>query len=72
MRSWQEMGGLHLKEATRQRLIEAISAVHKEVRTLEREIESYTEKLGKKRIKADEKKEFKRHISAAEASSERD
>ncbi len=61
----QEMSGLHLKEATRQRLIEAISARHKEVRTLEREIENYTEKLGKKRIKADEKKEFKRHITAA-------
>jgi RNA polymerase primary sigma factor len=60
-----EMGGLHLKEASRQRLIESISAVHKEVRTLEREIESYTEKLGKKRIKADEKTDFKRHISAA-------
>ena len=60
-----EMGGLHLKEASRQRLIESISAVHKEVRTLEREIESYTEKLTKKRIKADEKTDFKRHISAA-------
>jgi RNA polymerase primary sigma factor len=59
-----EMGGLHLKEASRQRLIEAISAVHKEVRTLEREIEGYTEKLGKKRIKADEKADFKKHISA--------
>src|SRR5947207_5439973 len=60
-----EMGGLHLKEATRQRLIEAISAVHKEVRTLEREIENYTEKLGKKRIKAAEKKEFKRYDRVA-------
>lgn len=60
-----EMALLHLKEATRQRLIEAISARHKEVRTLEREIESYTEKLGKKRIKADEKKEFKRHVAVA-------
>jgi len=61
----QEMSGLHLKEATRQRLIEAISAVHKEVRALEREIESNTEKLGKKRIKAEEKKEYKRHITSA-------
>jgi RNA polymerase primary sigma factor len=60
-----EMALLHLKEATRQRLIEAISVQHKEVRTLEREIESYTEKLLKKRIKADEKKEFKRHVAAA-------
>lgn len=59
----QEMGGLHLKEATRQRLIESISARHKEVRTLEREIEGNTEKLTKKRIKAEEKKEFKRHIA---------
>ena len=61
----QEMAGLHLKEATRQRLIGAIGAVHKEVRTLEREIENYTEKLNKKRIKAEDKKEFKRHVSAA-------
>jgi RNA polymerase primary sigma factor len=60
-----EMALLHLKEATRQRLIEAISAQHKEVRTLEREVESNTEKLLKKRIKAEEKKEFKRHVTAA-------
>jgi RNA polymerase primary sigma factor len=61
----QEMSNLHLKEGTRQRLIESISAVHKEVRTLEREVENNSEKLGKKRIKADEKKEFKRHITVA-------
>jgi len=61
----QEMSNLHLKEMTRQRLIEAISSVHKEVRTLEREIENYNEKLNKKRIKADEKKDFKKHIASA-------
>ncbi|HXD31940.1 MAG TPA: RNA polymerase sigma factor RpoD [Pyrinomonadaceae bacterium] len=61
----QEMSNLHLKEGTRQRLIESISGVHKEVRTLEREIENYSEKLTKKRIKADEKKEFKRHVTVA-------
>jgi RNA polymerase primary sigma factor len=61
----QEMGGLHLKEATRQRLIGAIGVVHREVRALERDIDANTEKLGKKRIKADEKKEFKKQIATA-------
>jgi len=61
----QEMSNLHLKEATRQRLIEAISSVHKEVRTLEREIENFNEKLTKKRIKAEEKKDFKKHVATA-------
>ncbi|HKP46125.1 MAG TPA: RNA polymerase sigma factor RpoD [Pyrinomonadaceae bacterium] len=61
----QEIGGLHLKEAMRQRLINAIAGVHKETRTLEREIETYNQKLAKKRIKADDAKEFRKHISAA-------
>ncbi len=61
----QEIAGLHLKEAIRQRLINAIAGLHKEMRTLEREIENYNAKLTKKRIKADEAKEYKRHISAA-------
>jgi RNA polymerase primary sigma factor len=55
---------LNLKEDTRQRLIHAIGAVYKEVRSLEREIEKLTEKLGRKRIKPDDEKEYKRQISA--------
>jgi RNA polymerase primary sigma factor len=39
--------------------------VYRESRTLEREIEQYTDKLSSKRIKADKEKEFKRHVSAA-------
>src|SRR5437762_4580681 len=61
----QEIGQLHLKEAIRQRLISAIATLHRETRTLERDIESNTAKLGKKRIKAEEAKELKRQISAA-------
>jgi RNA polymerase primary sigma factor len=60
-----EISGLHFKEATRQRLIEAIGTVNKETRSVERQIESYTKKLTAKRLKADDAKEFKRHISAA-------
>jgi RNA polymerase primary sigma factor len=60
-----EIAGLHLKEAIRQRLINAIATLHRETRTLEREIESNTSKLGKKRIKAEEAKDLKRQISAA-------
>ena len=36
----QEVSGLHLKEGKRQRLIDAIAAVNKETRALEREIEA--------------------------------
>ena len=61
----QEISGLHFKEGIRQRLIGAIGAVNKETRTLERQIENYTKKLDKKRLKAEDSKEFKRHISAA-------
>jgi RNA polymerase primary sigma factor len=61
----QEIRGLHLKEAARQRLIASIAAVHKEVRTLEREIDSYSEKLKRKGLKADKQKEFRKHIATA-------
>jgi RNA polymerase primary sigma factor len=61
----QEIGRLNLTERARQRLINAIRHVQKEVRASEREIETYTEKLNKKRIKADDIKEFKKRISAA-------
>jgi RNA polymerase primary sigma factor len=57
--------GLSLKDAVRRRLIEAIGAVYLETRAIERQIESYTEKLEGKRIKADEKTDLKRRIAAA-------
>jgi RNA polymerase primary sigma factor len=61
----QEIGRLNITERARQRLINAIRAVQKEVRDAEREIESFTEKLNRKRIKADDQKEFKRRVSVA-------
>ena len=61
----QEIGRLNITERARQRLINAIRAVQKEVRDAEREIDSFTEKLNRKRIKADDQKEYKRRVSAA-------
>jgi len=61
----QEMKQLNLTEHARQRLINSIRKVHKEIRVAENAVASYTEKLGRKRIRADEEKEFKRHISNA-------
>jgi RNA polymerase primary sigma factor len=61
----QEIGRLSMTERARQRLINAIRAVQKEVRDSEREITNYTEKLTKKRIKPDDQKEFKRRVSAS-------
>ncbi|MCA1592178.1 MAG: RNA polymerase sigma factor RpoD [Acidobacteria bacterium] len=61
----QEMKLLNLTERARQRLIDSIRKVHKEIRVAEREIESYTEKLGRKRIRPDEEKDYKKHTSGA-------
>ncbi|MDT7687533.1 MAG: polymerase primary sigma factor, partial [Acidobacteriota bacterium] len=61
----QEMKQLNLTEHARQRLISSIRKVHKEIRIAENEVVSYTEKLTRKRIRPDEEKEFKRHISNA-------
>jgi RNA polymerase primary sigma factor len=61
----QEIGRLNMTERARQRLINAIRSVQKEVRDAEREIDSFTEKLGRKRIKPDDQKEYKKRISAA-------
>ena len=61
----QEIGRLNLTERARQRLINAIRAVQKQVREAEREIETYGEKLTKKRVKPDDQREFKRRILAA-------
>jgi RNA polymerase primary sigma factor len=61
----QEIGRLNITERARQRLIGSIRAVQKEVRDAEREIDSFTDKLNRKRIKADDQKEYKRRISLA-------
>jgi RNA polymerase primary sigma factor len=61
----QEIGQLNLTERARQRLIGAIRVVAKEVRTAERDIDKYTERLGKRRIKPEEERDYKRHIAAA-------
>jgi RNA polymerase primary sigma factor len=58
----QEIGRLNVTERARQRLISSIRNVQKEVRDAEREIESLTEKLGRKRIKLEDQKEFKRRV----------
>ena len=60
----QEIRGLHLKEAARQRLIAAIGVVHREVRALERDIESHNEKLKRKGLKVDKQKEYRKHVAA--------
>ncbi|MFL6210185.1 MAG: RNA polymerase sigma factor RpoD [Pyrinomonadaceae bacterium] len=61
----QEIGQLNMTERARKRLIDSISDAYKEVRAAERDIEKYTEKLGKKRIKPEEEKDYKRVISNA-------
>ena len=61
----QEIGRLNLTERARQRLIGSIRAVQKEIRAAEREIDNCTEKLQKRRLKAEDEKEYKRRISAA-------
>jgi RNA polymerase primary sigma factor len=61
----QEMKQLNLTERARQRLINSIRKVAKEIRVAENEVASYTEKLSRKRIRPDEEKEYKRHIAHA-------
>jgi RNA polymerase primary sigma factor len=61
----REIEALGLKEPARQRLVDAIGAVQKEVRALELRIDNNTEKLGGKRMKEHEKKEFSRQIRDA-------
>jgi RNA polymerase primary sigma factor len=61
----QEIGRLNLTERSRQRLISSIRFVQHEVRAAEREIDTITERLTKKRAKPDDQKEYKRRIAAA-------
>jgi len=60
-----EIGRLNMTERTRQRLINAIRGVQKEVRSAERELSTYTERLTRKRLKADDQKLYKKHVSTA-------
>ncbi|HYO90734.1 MAG TPA: RNA polymerase sigma factor RpoD [Pyrinomonadaceae bacterium] len=61
----QEIGRLNMTERARQRLINSIRHVQKDVRQAEREIDNYTEKLNRKRIKPEDERDYKRHISSA-------
>src|SRR3989441_8918677 len=61
----EEIGRLNLTERSRQRLINAIRNVQKEVRSAERELSTYTERLTKKRLKADDQKAYKQHVANA-------
>ena len=59
-----EIGRLNLTERSRQRLINAIRNVQKQVRSAEREVDTYSDKLSKKRIKAADQKEWKKRVSS--------
>jgi RNA polymerase primary sigma factor len=61
----QEIAQLNLTERARQRMIGAIRAVAREARTAERDIDKYTERLGKRRLKPEDERDYKRHIAAA-------
>jgi RNA polymerase primary sigma factor len=60
-----EIGRLNMTERSRQRLINAIRNVQKEVRSAERELSTYSDRLTKKRLKADDMKLYKKHVSTA-------
>src|ERR1043165_9609459 len=60
-----EIARLNLTERSRQRLINAIRNVQKEVRSAERELSTYSERLTRKRLKADDIKLYKKHVSTA-------
>jgi RNA polymerase primary sigma factor len=61
----REIGLLGLKEPARQRLVAAVSSVQKETRALELQVQNWTEKLGGKRLKPQEKKDLARQIREA-------
>jgi RNA polymerase primary sigma factor len=61
----REIDTLGLKEPARQRLVAAVGAAQKEVRSLELQVEKHTAKLGGKRVKQAEKKELTKHIREA-------
>src|SRR6266436_1703622 len=55
----REIVRLGLRSEERRRLVEAVNRVQKETRSLELQIQNYTEKLGGKRLKEQEKKDRK-------------
>jgi RNA polymerase primary sigma factor len=61
----QEIGRLNLTERARQRLINSIRGVQKSVREADREIDTHTERLSKRRAKPEDQKEFRRRIIVA-------
>ncbi len=61
----QEVKLLNMTERARQRLIDSIRQVYRDVRSAERDVDSNTEKLARKRIKPEDEKEYKRHINTA-------
>ncbi|MDQ3586046.1 MAG: RNA polymerase sigma factor RpoD [Acidobacteriota bacterium] len=61
----QEIGQLSMTERARQRLINSIRQLVKEIRAAERDIEKYSERLIRKRLKPEEEREYKRFITNA-------
>jgi RNA polymerase primary sigma factor len=61
----REINALGLKEPARQRLIGAISTVHREVRALKTRIDQSSEKLDGRRLKDNEKKELSKQVREA-------
>jgi RNA polymerase primary sigma factor len=61
----QEIGQLNLTERARQRMIGAIRGVAREVRVAERDMDKYTDRLGKRRLKPEDERDYKRHIASA-------
>jgi RNA polymerase primary sigma factor len=59
----QEISQLSLTERARRRLIDAIDEAYKEVRAAERDIEKYTDRLTKRKLKPEEEREYKRIIT---------
>src|SRR5712664_3727763 len=54
-----EIGRLNMTERSRQRLINSIRNVQKEVRSAEREVDTYSDRLTKRRLKADDVKGYR-------------
>jgi RNA polymerase primary sigma factor len=61
----QEIAQLNLTERARQRLIGAIRVVAREARAAERDIDKYNERLGRRRLKPEDERDYKRHIATA-------
>jgi RNA polymerase primary sigma factor len=61
----REIGGLGLKEPARQRLVDAVGAVQKEIRALDLQLQKWSERLDAKRIKPEEKKDLTKQIREA-------